>query len=480
MTVEPQDPSVVDEEAALRGRSVPGLLYCSTSNGDPSIKQARRFGNHRHSSQPLCKSSLPPPDTILCNPQLQVDFFSHEICKALCAFDSIYNPERIVTVSRADASLLFFSLSRYLTAAYFNTNTSTSNGCVVARNAQTETLHRLKHEITELDMSKQTKIEEVLMAVIMYGLSTNWDGSNDPSFMHYNAAVSTFHHTYQDANVEPRRSRAEGFFPHLLDPPVIENETRIDNFRIWTNKIVPHPLAGVSPQAQLLLGRVGSLVYAQRLRCRERSFTSMNNIHKEYRALQEARQLEEELLILELPQEDEFVDVTDPDTPLKDLFTTADAYRLSALVLLYRTFPDLLEVRLSWRLSQGTYSCCHSQEERRLLWVTALALHVLDLLCQNAPGSGTRSIQQILLIIVAGELRMPQSSLTMQAFDDSSTDSISPETASSVTTSTKPEYTDIFDVLDHGGVAAVHDRLGAAAEDCFCQEVNSESGVQRS
>src|SRR5262249_40672980 len=133
---------------------------------------------------------------------------------------------------------------------------------------------------------------------------------------------------------------------HLFEPPGKDDAGRVHTATTLDGRRVPHPLAGVSPQAQLLLGRVGSLVFGQRMRCRARLFTTLGNIQREYTALQEAQTLEQELLSLELPREDELFDVTDPDTPLKDLINTADAYRLSALILLYRAFPDLLRDRL--------------------------------------------------------------------------------------------------------------------------------------
>ena len=373
------------------------------------------------------------PDTVLCNPQIQVDFFSRQICKSLCAFDSHYNPFRIATVSRANASLLYFSLCRYLTAAFLSSATYSNvvSSYTVVRSAQTEILHRLQNEISGLDLSRQNKTEEALMAIIMYGLSTNWDGSNDPSFMHYNAAVWLFHQAYQNRTFKLSAFDNKQFFQHtlgywwmglcfitdstqnaLMEPPGVDKEGNVSLDLGKGERQTPHPLAGVSPGAQFLLGRVGSIVYNQRTRSSTRPFTSLSNIQKEYEALQEANNLETALLSLKIPEKGDLVDVADPDTPLEDLIYTADAYRLSALILLYHSFPELLSDRLGWRLDSRLGSL--STEEQRLQWLTALAIHTLDLLCRKSPASGTRSIEQILLVIIAGELRMPASDTAIE------------------------------------------------------------------
>ncbi|EXJ68496.1 uncharacterized protein A1O5_08289 [Cladophialophora psammophila CBS 110553] len=368
-----------------------------------------------------CQRLWHSPDIILSNTQVQVDFFMQKICKALTSFDSKYNLFRTLATSRTTESLLFFSLFRYITAAFLNSSTLDAASALVVQNAQTEILHRLHNEVARLNRPTTTNIEDVLMAIIMYGLTTNWDGSNSPSIIHYNAAVRLYLHTYRNGMPVPRQKGYQEFFFNslaywwmglsfitdtgqecLLQLPIPETRIGNDDETASPAKRIPHPLAGVSPESQRLLGSVGSLVYGQRLRCRKRSFPSMNQLRVEYDALQEAQSLEEEALSLKLPKADDFVDISDIDTPIQDLINTAEVYRLAALVLLYRAFPDLLNSRL--RLGEDEYAAGQSTKERRLLWVTALAIHALDILCQNAERSGTRSIEQILLIIIGGEL----------------------------------------------------------------------------
>ncbi|OCT54703.1 hypothetical protein CLCR_02805 [Cladophialophora carrionii] len=414
--------------------------HCTTTPGQPSVA--------------LAQWSWQPPDTILSNVQVQVDFFSQQVCKALTAIDSMNNPFRRVALSRTKDSLLFFSLCRYLTAAFLNSSASDATSALVVQNAQTETLQRLHNAVAQLDMLTRTKVEDILMAIIMFGLSTNWDGSNSPSILHYNAAVRLYTQACGYGAPCPLPDDHQQLFLHslvywwmglafvtdttkecLIEPPLLG--TGIGNDGETANhsaKRIPHPLAGVSPEAQRLLGRAGSLIYGQRLRCREKSFTSMKKLQKEYEAVQRAQSLEEEALSLQLPGADDFVDVGDTATPIQDLINTAEVYRLAALILLYRAFPDLLNSRL--RLDENDTDA----KERRLLWVTALAIHALDILRQNSPHSGTRSIETILLVIIAGELQKRTTCSQISCLTDESErdPSLEPSTAAGCSSPPSP------------------------------------------
>jgi len=351
-----------------------------------------------------------------------MDFFTQTVCKSLTAFDSKHNALIRRAISRTRESLLFFSLIRYITAAFLNSGALDTGGALVVQTAQTEMLYRLHHEVAQLALPTRTNIEDVLMAIIMFGLTTNWDGSNSPSSFHYNAAVRLYLHANGTGTPHSRQTEHQELFLYslvywwmglafvtdtskecLLDSPPLETSIRDGRKTFGSAKRIPHPLAGVSPESQRLLGRVGSLIYAQRLRCRGKPFTSMPMLHEEYESLQQARTLEEEALSLQLPQADEFIDSDDMVTPIQDLVNTAEVYRCAALILLYRAFPDLLNGRL--QLDEDAFDGGQSAKARRLMWVTSLAIHALDVLCQNTPGSGTRSIEQILLVIIGGELQ---------------------------------------------------------------------------
>lgn len=418
---EPDQYALLNEDSRENSESDsrgPAELYSPKSNVSDII----------HLSSPSTNQCVwQPPDSILSNPQIQVDYFTQTICKAVSAFDSDCNSLRKLAISRVKESLLFFSLFRFITAAFLNSSTSKGNGNIIVRNAQVEILQRLRNEVAHLDHSKPTKIEDTLLAVIMFGLSVNWDGSNSPSIVHYNGAVRLYHYAYPSSAVPPEQGSRQDFALYalaywwmglgfitdvteycVLEPPLPEigyhdNQARRD-------RRTPHPLVGVCPEAQILLGRVGRLVHNQRVRSRKNYFITVTTLQTDLEALQEAQRLEKAALSLTLPEKDNYMDISDPDTPMVDLFNIAEVYRLSALILLYRTFPDLLDSRFS--LATECVSSGQS-EVARLSWVTMLAAYALELLGQNSLRSGTRSIEQILLVIIAGELRQSLTSVDL-------------------------------------------------------------------
>lgn len=364
-------------------------------------------------------------ERVLCDVRLQVDFFSEVICKALCAFDSRQNYFRSASLSRIQVSILFFSLCRYITAAFLGTKFDRNNtNTLTLHEAQDDLLHRLLKAVTGMEILRMKQLEDVLLAIIMYGLSVNWDGSNDPGYMHYNAAVALLHHASKDQTFRKEKTDSLKFFAQSLvywrmglsfvtdvsecplsDSPVIQGLYKFDDNSTVRQKIIPHPLTGVSPFSQFLLGEVGSLVYIQRKTHKYQPGLRSSNIKEDRALLSEAQRLEQQLLSLSKPQEQDFLDTGDPNTPLHDLINIAEAHRLSGLVLLYRVFPDLLEGRPD--LSVDSELSYLQQEDQHLLWISGLAIYILGLLESNDSKSGTRSVEQIILMIVAGELRLP-------------------------------------------------------------------------
>ena len=173
---------------------------------------------------------------------------------------------------------------------------------------------------------------------------------------------------------------------HIPAPPDLAR-------RISLGPRMPHPLTGASPESQLLLGMVGRLVLGQRrvvlehsMTCTEALLFSLSNIGK-------ARSLKHELLSLVLPCAEMVLDPGDPDTSVQDLLDIAEAYRLCALILLYHCYSDLIDT-----------------PEQKQAYYTSLAFQVLQILESISEGSGTRTIEAILLVIVSGELRTASSS----------------------------------------------------------------------
>lgn len=430
------DPFAVNDQASIKNKTEKLKLDLKRPSSNNSASCEVSTGTSPAACHLIIrdKRRWRSPEVLLCDPVLQTDFYSQVICKYLSTYDSEYNMFRTVTVTRLNNSLLYHSLSRYLTMAYLGPTQINANNDSLLQHAQADTLHRLQHWIFSL-CNMSANIDDCLTAVIMFGLSASWDGTRDPGLMHYNAAVSIFHKRQQNKIVSSSEAelRKEQFFrealvywwmglcfvidithEHLADPPLPNETAPRTSGKAARSKLLPHPLAGVSSNAQFLLGKTGSLVYSQRKRILRRPYGTIQNIMAEFQAFDEARKLEKQLLMLRIPQKSELIDIQDPDTPMQDLISISDAHRLSALILLYRAFPDLLSTKLDISaLQPGNGEHLKSDEDKQQ-WLTALAIHVLDMLRQSAANSGTRSVEILLLVIIAGELRAPHSSNTNQ------------------------------------------------------------------
>lgn len=349
----------------------------------------------------------PTSDLVLCSPSLAIHSFSQIICRNLCTCDSKPNPIRSVSVSKVRTSLLYHSLLRYTTAAYLAKGRNSSPFQFLIQEAQIDTLFYLESEIERVIKGEREPLFDALLAIIMYGLTVSWDGSNYTGIQHYEAAVSLY-------NQEPKGSPQSQYFfgetlaywwcglsfvtntdVDTLSPPPLFDPNQSGMFN---DKRFVHPLTGICPRAHLLLGKVGSLLHVQRARALSLPFTSKKLLKEEGDALEQAQSLEEQLLSLQIPDIDNIADTQDENTSVEDLRNMAEALRLAALLLLYRGYQDLLQERITVSAGKGPAN----------IWLVSLSFHILDLLSRNGPSSGTRSVEQIVLVIVAGELRMPE------------------------------------------------------------------------
>ncbi|KAJ4356855.1 uncharacterized protein N0V89_004892 [Didymosphaeria variabile] len=396
-------PMLSDSDNALRNNTSTDMAWDDWSVVDDS------------SPSPTC-------DLLLCSPALALNYFAETICERLYACESLHNPIRSISIFRARHSPLFNSLLRYLTATYLSKSTILDQTRCLLSTVQKETLHHIGNEVDlakrgdqfglHIGIKARKAAEEALLALIMFGLASSWDGSNNTGIAHYRTAVSLYTETCASMAFVSRRFYAETLIywwaglsfvtnveiEPLPDPPPCQDiedgpNTYTDEYRLF----YPHPLTGISPRAHLLLGKVASLVYSQRIRAMRPSFLSSERLKQDESILQTSYQLEEDLLSLHIPQPTDLPEVNDTNTSINDLRNMAEAYRLSGLLMLYRCFPDLLRNR------RGDLRNQDASEQ----WLCALALHTLGILERNSPNSRTRSIEQIVLVIIAGEICHP-------------------------------------------------------------------------
>ncbi|KIW96520.1 uncharacterized protein Z519_03589 [Cladophialophora bantiana CBS 173.52] len=311
-------------------------------------------------------------------------------------------------------SPLLFSVFRYFVGIYRSSLDADCRLDVAVNQARIEVLGQLSSNLLPTSTSVPIRKTEVLFVVCMFGLSSSWYDLNDLGLEHYNAATALLPELQlQTSNVAPRTAQ---FFAEFLvywwmmlsfaynpgshkiqnPPPICPREA--------LELRIPHPLTGVSPESQLLLGMVGRLVLSQRRMALQQPATTAGLLPCTLSDDVRPRELESQLISLELPRPNMVLDPEDPHTSVHDLINIAQAYRLCGLLLLYHTYPNLLEVKMANHASHGMRTSFARNHKTNSEFLVSLAIHVLQVLEQNSKSSGTRTIEAILLLIISGEL----------------------------------------------------------------------------
>ena len=296
-----------------------------------------------------------PSPTIFDDSALFADCYSGILSRILSIYDGLFNPFRASALCTWRRSSLLFSAFKFFVGIYRLGNDVHSRLSLPVDEARIQILGQLSSSLSAISSASSPRKTEVVLVISMFGLSSSWYDLDDLGLEHYNAAASLLH-AVQDGDFSPRSHQFfQEFlvywwmmlsFAHksdsrqFLDPPAIRPR---DPHQLR----MPHPLTGVSPESQLLLGMVGRLVLAQRKMVLQRDMTSTETLLWSLSNIEQAQNLKCQLDSLALPATSEVLDPCDPYTPIQDLLNIAEAYRTCGLLLLYRTFPDLLNAEVS-------------------------------------------------------------------------------------------------------------------------------------
>lgn len=166
-----------------------------------------------------------------------------------------------------------------------------------------------------------------------------------------------------------------------------------------------HPWTGVSPLSAQLVAESVRLCRRSRARLRQPFHVGGASYTATLEDLPLAQALEERLLALEIGAESqEGINTGDLVTPQAHLNMTAEAYRIAALLHLYQTFHELALQRLPIARADAE-SPFLSDATLWDEWIVPLALHLVKILRQIPPSSGSRVIQPLLYISAATGLR---------------------------------------------------------------------------
>lgn len=175
-------------------------------------------------------------------------------------------------------------------------------------------------------------------------------------------------------------------------------------------EVIPNPWTGICTRLFILLAMTGNLVRRKiRVVQAMRAVRSRSSRHRLLQDLhEEAMHLESQIRQVSVSSVCPIQDTEDEFTPTTHLRTVANCYRLSALLELYRHFPNAHFVKIvtaGGPSSYGTSDWPHSMSLPYHAFILDVSTAILSWLKSIPTSSGTKSSQLFPLLIAAAALK---------------------------------------------------------------------------
>lgn len=370
-------PEASDLLSSLTGQNVDeyvaGLGVANTSTSGGLMPMLTASSMEITSLRPQCSSSNYPntlpsifvsiPREIPYTSSILLSYYFQQVCAVGCLYDGPTNPFRTVVSARWQHSLLTFTAAQGAAGAAIASRTPELKP--VAMLARNEALKALETELRAALTSDLSRLNEVMFTLLLIGISCPWLTPGDRGLQLYTAACSIMElraqreHTgtsaFNNAFFEQAMTYWWMLLCFIVDPEEVRlslpphldvGRTLAPTSATCEQSRLPHPWAGISTDAQILLGQVVSHAQARRSRAKQAASTklatsSIEDAVEDLRSVMIARNLEQRALALKVPDQGEIIDPLDPETQVHDLTATNAAYRSAILILIYRTFPML-------------------------------------------------------------------------------------------------------------------------------------------
>lgn len=346
-----------------------------------------------------------------------VQYYFRDTCATWSCFDSEKNPFRTAIEVLWQKSRLIYYAIQSNAAAHLSNQIS---GMQVTASRMREKAHAAFLEELLNASNTQSTGDQLLLATLLLGVSASWHDNSDLGLSYLSIARSLMRLRIVNQGSEPHQppNRNFGFFVEALIywemvAAFVSGEGLRSALALtadmstfpWVGPlattVIPHPWTGIAPRAMLLFAEVGRLVQEHAISVGKSEVIS--------NLVASATKLEEDLLSVYIPTEDEIADVHDDLTSKNDFIVLAEATQCAALLQIYRVFPDVLQ----WRLSAGNFEAfphmgiieADSPSNRSESWLIDLAIRVLNLLASVPAHSGIRCVQLLPLATAAFELR---------------------------------------------------------------------------
>lgn len=176
------------------------------------------------------------------------------------------------------------------------------------------------------------------------------------------------------------------------------------------SRIMPNPWTGIATPVFIYLARVGSIGRQQATLKRMELSSSNPDLKEQFQAdlMRHAREIETALMGYRVPSLEKVEETHDEKTPRIHLQKAAQIYRLTALLELYGSFPELLEEHTP-QTGQSSGSISYRLDISLSSKFLALATGILTIISSLPLESGTNAIMSFPLIVAGSALQSPYS-----------------------------------------------------------------------
>ncbi|KAH6995172.1 fungal-specific transcription factor domain-containing protein [Ilyonectria destructans] len=376
------------------------------------LKSPKLIGNHSGGtnlipqSPSLCQS-LTQPSTRL------VELWFESVCGVWSAFDSPANPfRRLCSSLWGSSEVVFYSLQSMASTSLAIDSPSVKEIATQAPRLANQALIQELQALFEAPNSVSSVPAGLLISLFRMSSSCSWVDSRELGLQYLgNARVVldllelNLHSLHQEDRQLLVFFRGCLVYEQMLRGIVSNREEDLSALLEW-NAVDPaadpldlHPWTGVSTSIVMLLGKSMALCRKSRDLWRHRPIATYNRMLQALHDIEQGQQLEERLLSIEVPTRSEEHDTEcDKDAIRVDLYNATEAFRLSSLLQLYQSFPDLLSRRLPGE-EAGEGQMTQSQ------WVTGLAVRISKILEEIPSASPMRCLQPLLCVCAGSGLR---------------------------------------------------------------------------
>lgn len=373
-----------------------------------------------------------PSKTARFSEEHLVQHYFSEVCSLYSCFDSDQNPFRsLVADLRKDSTTINLSIQSMAIAHLSN------HYLYMAPLGRMKRMQSWKSLQIDLRRYRAGKIalDKVLMSCLLLGLSSAWHQPTDLGlqylFIARNLIQMYLRSNRQSSSPLPNEKfyldafmhweMLASFFEPVAMMPFPGFGAPDPPMPIRGQTVSPHPWTGIAPELHFALAEVGRV-----LRRRMSRLAMMGESYAQERSAKDeideqwSGSLERLLQSIRLPDIEDIEDYGDKYTPKMDLLRTAEAYRFVGLLELYMIVPTLLDARIdrgepfpqSIEPNFVEPSGDSGFPEKRDSWLSAIALHTLDLINDISIHSAACRMLMLVLVSAGSQLRTPVGSST--------------------------------------------------------------------